>query len=159
VKETHSFPEAIFRDGLTERLELRFGFNYEVGVAPNDASASGAAADEQDPSKNLERERRVIYGVKARVSDQAGWVPGSSLILQGFTPTSGKATDTQFVATYVFGWEFFERWKLDAALRYGTESEGEDRFATWAPSVVLKVPVMERIAVHVEYFGLFSSGK
>ena len=26
-------------------------------------------------------------------------------------------------------------------------------------SVVLKVPVMERLAVHVEYFGLFSDGK
>jgi hypothetical protein len=31
VKETHSFPELLGRYGLTERLELRLGWNYEVG--------------------------------------------------------------------------------------------------------------------------------
>src|SRR5262245_36977286 len=31
VKETHSFPELILRYGLSERLELRLGWNYEVG--------------------------------------------------------------------------------------------------------------------------------
>jgi hypothetical protein len=159
VKETHSFPEAVFRYGLTERLELRFGFNYEVGGAPNDASASGADTDEQDSSKKLERDSEVLYGLKVRVSDQAGWLPGSSLILQGFTPTSGKANDSQLVATYVAGWEFFRRWKFDAALRYSTDSDREDHFNTWAPSAVLKVPVLERLNVHVEYFGLFSDGK
>jgi hypothetical protein len=49
--------------------------------------------------------------------------------------------------------------KLDAAMRYGTASEGEDHFNQWAPSVVLKAPVGERWAVHAEYFGLFSTGK
>src|SRR5262245_60734814 len=38
VKETHSFPELVCRYGLTDRLELRLGWNYEVGGAGNDIS-------------------------------------------------------------------------------------------------------------------------
>jgi hypothetical protein len=97
--------------------------------------------------------------VKVRATEQSGWVPGSAVILAGRTPTSGEATDTQFVATYVWGWELGERWKLDAAIRYSTASEKEDRFNVWAPSVVLKAEVAERWNVHAEYFALFSSGK
>src|SRR5262245_48839170 len=40
VKETHSFPELILRYGLTERIELRLGWNYEVGGAGNDTTGT-----------------------------------------------------------------------------------------------------------------------
>jgi hypothetical protein len=86
-------------------------------------------------------------------------VPASAVILQGFTPTGGEATDTQLVATYVCGWELPNRWRVDAALRYGTSSEGEDRFNIWAPSAVLRIPVGERWGVHAEYFGLFAQDR
>jgi hypothetical protein len=39
VKETHSFPELLGRYGLTDRVELRLGWNYEVGGAGSDARA------------------------------------------------------------------------------------------------------------------------
>src|SRR5262249_2912814 len=56
VKETHSFPEFLLRYGLTERLELRVGGNYEVGGAGNDVSGSGSASeDEFGRTKRLER--------------------------------------------------------------------------------------------------------
>jgi hypothetical protein len=86
-------------------------------------------------------------------------VPGSAIILQGFTPTSGVVKDTQFVGTYVFGWELPYDIKLDAAMRYGTASGEEERFSQWAPSAVVKVPLGERWNVHAEYFGIFSTGK
>lgn len=160
VKETHSFPELLFRYGLTERLELRLGWNYEVGGAGSDVSGSGSAEDVDffSPGR-LERETNLSYGLKYLLSEQRRWLPGSSVILQGSTPTSGEGNDTQFTGTYVFGWELPNRWKLDGALRYGTGSEKEDRFNIWAPSAVLKVPVGERVNVHAEYFGLFSQGK
>jgi hypothetical protein len=158
VKETHSFPELLFRYGLTDRLELRLGWNYEVGGAGNVVSGAGTEEDFFSPGR-LERESTLSYGVKVRATEQSGWVPGSAVILIGQTPTSGEATDTQFVGTYVWGWELGERWKLDAAIRYGTASEEEDRFGIWAPSVVLKADVGERWSVHAEYFALFSSGK
>jgi hypothetical protein len=86
-------------------------------------------------------------------------VPESALIVAGFTPTSGKETATDLVTTYVFGWELPNKWKLDSAIRYGTESEHGDNFDLWAPSVVLKVPVREQWNTHIEYFGEFSRDK
>lgn len=153
--ETHSFPELLVRYGLTENLELRLGWNYEVGGNGNEIS--GSQGDELFSRPGLERESRITYGVKVALTRQKEWLPTSALIVQGFTPTSGDATATQMVATYAFGWELFEKWKLDAAIRYGTASELEDRFSIWAPSIVLKIPVGERVNIHAEYFGIFAA--
>jgi hypothetical protein len=157
VKDTNSFPEMLLRYGLTERFELRLGWNYEVGGAGDDTSS----IDVQElPAENkLERASNINYGLKFRVTDQNGWVPASAVILTGATPTSGMTTGTQFFGTYVFGWDLPYRCKLDAAMRYGLASENDERFNDWAPSVVLKVPVGERLSVHAEYFGIFSTGK
>lgn len=159
VKETHSFPELILRYGLTERIELRLGSNYEVGGAGNEISGADVSDEELPLGKKLERESNLTYGVKLLVTENEGWVPGSAVIVQGFTPTSGMIPDTQVVATYVFGWELPGRTKLDAAFRYGTASGEEERFHQWAPSAVIKVPLGEKWNVHAEYFGLFSTGK
>jgi hypothetical protein len=160
VKETHSFPEALFRYGLTDWLELRVGANYEVGGAGSEVSGSGGEEDfASEGGSKLERESVIFYGIKVRTSKQDRWLPQSAVILEARTPTSGEATDTHFVGTYVFGWELPRRWKLDAALRYGTGSEKEDRFSIWAPSVVVKVPLGEKVNVHAEYFGTFSHDK
>jgi hypothetical protein len=157
VPPTHSFPELLLRYGLLERLELRLGWNYEVGGASGDVSGSGGEGFVQ--GAGVKRDSRVSYGLKAGLTEQQGWVPQSAFILQALTPTTGETTATQLVATYVFGWELANRWKLDAAFRYEAANEAGDHFDVWAPSVVLKVPLGQRWSVHGEYFGLFSSGK
>jgi hypothetical protein len=161
-KETHSLPELILRYGLTDRIELRLGWNYEVGGIGDEVSGAGAADEGSANPGRLLREYNLFYGAKIRVTDQNRWLPQSALILQGFTPTGGSTganTATQLVATYVAGWQFPNRWKFDAAIRYGTARESGDHFNIWAPSAVLKVPFGEKWAGHVEYFGFYSSGK
>jgi hypothetical protein len=162
IKETHSFPELLLRYGLSERIELRLGWNYEVGGAGNEVSGAEAGEADAVGGSGLLREYTLSYGAKFRITDQANWAPRSALILQGFTPTGGSAdasTDTQVVATYVAGWQFSNRWKFDTALRYGTGSEEDDHFHLWAPSAVVKVPIGERVAAHVEYFGIYTTDK
>lgn len=149
ANEGHSFPELLVRYGLTERLEARLGWNYEISGAPETLEGIG----------QLERESKVLYGFKYRLTEADGGTPGSSIIVQGYTPTSGADTDTHLVAAYVFGWELPNRWKLDASFRYGTAGEEHDHFNEWAPSVVLKIPLGEHINVHAEYFGIYSTGK
>lgn len=150
VKNGHSFPEFLVRYGLTERLELRLGWNYEIDGVPV----------EHEPGQSvLESESKLTYGFKYRVTDGKEWVPGSALIVAGFSPTSGVSHQTNLVVTYVFGWELPNEWKLDAAFRYGTGTEERDHFNEWAPSVVLKIPIGERVNIHAEYFGIFSTGK
>lgn len=157
VPETHSYPELLLRRGVGDWLELRLGWNYEVGGAGS--PVSGNIPSDFGDDAELERESRISYGVKAVLTDQCGCRPESAVIIQGFTPTSGEANDTQLSTTYVFGWVTEGGAVWDSAIRYSTSSHEEDDFNVWAPSTVLKIPVGERWKAHVEYFGIFSDGR
>jgi hypothetical protein len=152
--EAHSVPELLVRRGLGDKVELRVGFNYEAG---GPGTVSGNEIGGEDVIS--EYESRVLYGTKVETSEQAGWIPQSALIVQGYTPTYGPTTQSTLVAGEAFGWRFANGWEWNSAMRYGTGFVEEDAFNQWAPSSVLKIPLSERWNVHTEYFGIFSSGK
>lgn len=158
-KETHSFPELLLRYGLTNRVELRLGWNAEIGGAGNEVTGSEGEGDPFARQGRVEREYTVAYGAKFRVTDQGKWAPRSILIVQGFTPTGGATNASSLVATYAAGWAFANRFQFDTAVRYGLNSEDGRRFGVWAPSAVLRVPLGEKLAAHIEYFGEFTRGK
>jgi hypothetical protein len=157
TKERHSFPEFIARYGLGERVELRLGWNYEVGGGSSSISAN--AGGESFFPDGLARESEISYGLKLAVTEQSRWRPESALIIAAFTPTSGEETATQLVLTYVFGWEFANEWKLDSSIRFSADSERGDRFEDWAPSIVLKKSFREKWDAHIEYFSIFTRNK
>jgi hypothetical protein len=156
--ETHSVPELLARYGIGDYCELRFGYNYEVGGEGFPAS-SNFSGNEVAVSEQVESEAGLSYGTKVRVSKQMNWLPESSIILRGNTPTLGKETATSFSSTYVFGWRLRNDCVWDSAIRYGAESFEGDHFNTWSPSTVLKVPIGERWKAHAEYFGIISEGR
>jgi len=159
VTETHSFPEILIRYGAAERLELRFGTNYEIGGESSSISqSSGELSDDLGDMGDIEGDANVSYGLKYDVTDQAHWVPDSALILTGTTPTSGSDHETRFTGAFVFGWELENECVLDASIRYATKGQGSGATRSWAPSVVLKAPLGEKVAVHAEYFGIFTDG-
>ena len=83
--------------------------------------------------------------------------PDSSLIIVGTTPTSGESNDTDLSFEYTFGWKLPNKLELEGQLRHFQLAEEEDHFSEWAPSIVLKAPLMcGRAKAHIEYFGLFS---
>jgi hypothetical protein len=157
VPETHSFPELLMRYGVNDWLELRLGWNYEIGGAGS--PISGSVPGDFSGVPQIEEEHRLIYGFKAWLTEQDGWQPQSVVILQGFTPTGGENLGSQMSATYVFGWTLPNCWVWDSGIRYSTSAEEEDDFNVWAPSTVLKVPLGERWKGHVEYFGIFTGGR
>ncbi|MFM8986773.1 MAG: transporter [Planctomycetia bacterium] len=152
--EAHSFPELLLRRGIGERFEARLGFNYEAG-GPGLVSGSEFGGEDIE----TEDESRVLYGAKIETTGQAGWLPRSALIVQGFTPVSGPSNKSTLMVGEACGWRFANGWEWTNAIRYGTGFAAADAFSQWAPSSVLKVPVGDRWNVHVEYFGIFSSGK
>ena len=157
VAETHSFPELLLRRGVGEWLELRLGWNYEVGGAGS--PVSGNVPSEFGEESVIERESRIFYGAKALLIEQYGFRPEMAMLLQGFTPTSGELSATDMSMSYIIGWTTEEEIVWDSAVRYSTGSLEEDRFNVWAPSTVIKVPVGERWKAHAEYFGIFSDGR
>lgn len=157
VPETHSYPEIVTRYGISENIELRVGWNYEIGGAGN--PVSGNVPDEFSEETVIERESTMLYGAKLFMTDQDEWLPQTSVIVQGYTPTSGMLNDSNMSASYVSGWTLANGWVWDSALRYSTSSIEQDHFNVWAPSTVLKIPFGERWKGHVEYFGLFTEGR
>ncbi len=155
--DTNSWPELLVRYGISERIELRLGWNYEVGGGGNVVSAMESS--EGLDSGELSSESRIMYGFKAAVTDQQSWVPRSCAILEGFTPTSGEQPASQPAATYAFGWQFANAWRFDTAIRYATGTEIGDTFNKWAPSTVLRVPLDPKLQVHLGYFGVFTEGR
>ncbi|MBX7166294.1 MAG: transporter [Pirellulales bacterium] len=150
--ESHSVPELLVRHGLTERFELRAGWNYEVGGG---GTVSGGEVGGEDFV--AEQESRVLYGGKYQLSDQSGWTPRSSLIVQGYTPTSGPSNASTITLGEAWGWEFANGWRWDSAFRFGTGFDEGDYLNQWAPSTVLRIPFGERWNAHAEYFGIMSS--
>ncbi|TWU29833.1 transporter [Bythopirellula polymerisocia] len=157
VPETHSYPELLVRRGVGDWFELRLGWNYEVGGAGS--PVSGNVPSDFGEESELERASRVLYGFKARMTEQDEWIPESAVILQGFTPTSGEANNTDVSATYVFGWTLPCEAVWDSAVRYSTGSQDEDDFNVWAPSTVIKIPFGESWKAHAEYFAVFTEGR
>jgi hypothetical protein len=157
VYETHSLPETIARYGIGKNVELRFGFNYEIGGAGSPISGNVPGDLEDEPE--LEEESRVLYGTKVFLNEQADWLPQSAFIFQGYTPTSGEVSATTFSTSYVFGWKFRNKMVWDSAMRYSSGTFEEDSFNLWSPSTVIKVPMGEKWNVHSEYFGVFSEGR
>ncbi len=159
----HSYPELMFRFGLAERLELRFGWNNEAGGAGNIVSPiqvqQGLVSAPTNPANPIAYENGFLYGFKLRVTEQSGWFPANTVIVQGFSPGLGDTKKTQMNATYAFGWEFAPRFRLDAAVRYATEAELTDNWSLWSPSAVLRAPFAERWTGTVEYFGVIPHGE
>jgi hypothetical protein len=157
VFDTHSLPELLLRRGINDWMELRFGYNYEVGGAGN--PISGNIPSDLGDEPELEEEARLLYGTKIYTTSQSGWVPESSILLHGYTPTFGKETATTFAAAYVFGWKLPNRMIWDSGMRFATSKFEEDEFGVWSPSTVLKMSIGEKWKAHVEYFGVFTQGR
>lgn len=146
----HLYPDLLARYGVCDWLELRLGWTYEVGKFHQLAH----------PGAERVEEGLGIYGAKLFLTRAEGWLPDSSLILVGTTPTSGESNDTDFSLEYTFGWRLPNKLDVESQIRYFQLAEEEDHFNEWAPSIVVKAPLMcGRAKAHIEYFGLFSDGR
>jgi hypothetical protein len=122
------------------------GWNYEAGREriPGGGDIAGFFA--------ANAEQQIYFGFEAVVTKESAWIPGSALLVQGHTPTGGPQSVSQLRTDYVAGWTLPNRWKSDAALRFGTDKDEEGGYRLWAPSAVLKIPLTPsgRWFTHVE---------
>ena len=151
---THSFPELLVRVGLTERAELRLGWNYDVGGSSEatDVSSEFDFASPTDVNGNF------LFGVKLRLLDGEGWRPATSMALVGITPTSGGDNTTDPAVDTVFEWKLRNDWLLGVGMRYAVLTEPGEYYNQWSPSAVLRIPFGERWNAHAEYFGVTTDG-
>lgn len=153
---TNNYPESLFRIGATDWLEWRFGANYGIGSQGTVVTSVEVGEGTLDGSTLYESS--LLYGFKMNGSRQDGIVPESCFIMEGSTPTYGDVFGTVPVATGVAGWELPNGWRLDTAIRYAYSEGLVGWFSRWTPSAVLRMPVTERLEVHAEWFGSYTTG-
>lgn len=161
---TNNYPELLARIGLTEWFEFRAGANYGVGSQGN--IVTSVEVGEGSAGHGALYEQSMLYGFKIDVSRQRGWIPESCFVMEGSTPTYGHEFGTVPVATCVAGWRLPARfplagaapWRLDNALRWSFVEGSHNWFNRWSPSTVLRMPVTERLEIHLEYFASFTQG-
>ena len=153
---TNSFPELLVRIGVRERFEWRLGFNHEQNSGGSVVAAVEVGEPPSDETSG--EEANLLYGCKLRVTDQEGWIPRSSAIVEAFTPVAGDIWGTEPSATYAFGWELLAEWRFDTAIRYAYAESEEGWFDRWMPSAVLRIPVTDRWELHAEWFGSWTQG-
>jgi hypothetical protein len=154
----HSFPETVFRYGIGDRLELRLGYNYEVG------RASEVAEGDLAGNFGIDAEQQIFYGFKYAVTRQKSrfrLMPHSAFLAQAHTPIGSIERQTQMRLGYAWGWALPNGWTLDQGVRFGTDRDGPDGYTLWAPSTVLRIPLgrEKRWFTHVEYFGIMTQSK
>jgi hypothetical protein len=151
----YTFPELIVRHGISDRLELRAGWNYAAGGPTSAVSGIDVGTEDFVAEKASE----LMYGIKLQTTRQRGWLPTSAAIIEGYTPTSGPSNFSRLVASETFGWILPNGWHWSSAVRFNTDNSQGDHFNQWSPSTVLNVPIGQRWNAHVEYFGIMTDGK
>ena len=151
----YTFPELILRRGISDRLELRAGWNYAAG-GPTSA-VSGIDLGTEDFV--AERASELMYGLKLQTTRQRGWRPTSAAIIEGYAPTSGPSNFSRIIVSETFGWILPNGWHWSSAVRFNTDNSGGDHFNQWSPSTVLNIPIGKRWNAHAEYFGIMTDGK
>jgi len=79
----HSLRETVFRFGIGDRLELRFGYNFETGPASRVAEGDIAG------NFGIDAEQQIVYGLKyavTRESPEFRLMPHSAFLAQLHTP-------------------------------------------------------------------------
>ena len=153
---TNNYPEYICRIGANDIFEWRLGVNYSVGSQGN--VVTSVEAGELPDGGGALYESNFLYGFKLATSDQNGLIPQSCFIMEATTPMYGEEFGTEPVATIVCGWQLPKKWRIDTAMRYAYAEDAEEWFNRWAPSVVARIPLTNRLEVHAEYFGTFTQG-
>jgi hypothetical protein len=151
----HTFPEMIIRRGITDRLELRLGWNYAIG-GPTSAVSN---VDMGDEDFVVERSSEMLYGFKFQTSRQSGWLPTSSMLVEGYSPTSGPSNFSRFTIGESLGWTLPNGWQWSSALRFATANDAGDHSNQWTPSTVISRALGRRWNIHAEYFAILSDGK
>ena len=153
---TNNYPEYICRIGANDIFEWRLGVNYSVGSQGN--VVTSVEAGELPVGGGALYEPNFPYGFKLATTDQDGLIPQSCFIMEATTPMYGEEFGTEPVATIVCGWQLPEKVRIDTAMRYAYAEDAEAWFSRWAPSVVARIPLTNRLEVHAEYFGTFTQG-
>jgi outer membrane putative beta-barrel porin/alpha-amylase len=159
IESSHTFPEMLFRIGLSEDIEFRLRWDYVwqfIDEAPDQIGAED-----------------LRYSLKFQLTRQcgAGWLPTSALELRSSAPTGGEAFTTEqaeFALDYIYEWKLTTGVTLAGSTGFGTNGFGDfgllpeeparDNSHALSQSAVLGFELTESNTMYAEWYGIYSDG-
>lgn len=156
--KNHSFPETLWRYGLIDNLELRFGFmgyNWEEADGTDNSSMSDDGCGDTE------------IGMKLRLWEEDGWRPETAVLTHLSLPTGKEAfssnrTDPSYRLAFShtltddlsLGYNLAQNWVTDE-----NDLGDRDTRSVLAYSAVLGLGVTEELGTFIEFFGESATGK
>ena len=149
----HSYPEVLLRLGLfTEWFELRIGQNFgneQLGTFGDNAHTNGA--------------EDLYLGARFDLTEQKGWLPESSLILQMLVPTGSDGFSDEKVlpgANLIYSWEVIPDCLSMAGSTQANRARDDsgDEYTELAQSFTLGYTLTDKWGAYTEWFALFPAG-
>ena len=157
----HASPELLFRWGLVENLELRFGWDgylwsdeSEIGETRSGRSArfENTLADAAD----------ITLGAKAVFTEGDAWLPRLAGLFTVSVPSGGGGSTSGDVdPEFKLLWSREMTDAIGIAGNLGIASVTEDgrRFAQGSASLSMAFAIDDRLGLYFEYFGLYPDEK
>ena len=155
IEQSHTFPEMLWRFGLSEDIEFRFRWTYGWRFI--------------DEAEDLYGGQDLIWSFKLGMTDQYGWIPESALEIRSSVPTGARVWSLDRVEAgfdYIYAWELSEGVELYGSTGFLPGGLGEfslipeepasDRFNVASQSIALGFELADDVTIYSEWFGLWS---
>lgn len=152
----HTAPEMLWRIGVTDNVELRFGWSgYTFSDSLSETGALGGSRKRatQDASD-------LSLGLKVKLFEQEGWRPHFGIIAGVTVPSGVGGTTTGDVDPgIVFLWAYDLSDGTAIAGNFGVAVPTEDshRFVQTTASLSYAFALTEKWGAYAEYFGIYPS--
>jgi hypothetical protein len=139
---SHSYPETLYRFGLTRWMEMRVGHSF-MDLREGSTTSSG--------SKDL------YLGTKLGITAQSGIRPEMALMPQMTVPTGSAANSDGDVLpglSWLYGWTINDRFFFGGGTQFNRAKDGgtAETYTQWAQSATLNVGWTERLSSYFEFF-------
>ncbi len=144
-RREHVLPEALFRVGLLDGLELR-------------VAEEGWIHEESSNEEDIEGVLDLGVGIKHEMYKQQGRFPSLSFILESSLPTGGSkvsADDLQPELKILWAYDLTTDTSLGGNLNFSSPVEDDERYFEGAASLVLGYGFTPCVGGYLEYFGFY----
>lgn len=153
----HTAPELLLRVGVSERLELRFGWE---GYSWSEAQSRTATRSGREVTREawFQGAHDLSLGLKYKFVDQHGSVPHLGVIAQVSVPSGSAGVssgDVEPAAVLLWAYDLSDRTAVAGNIAFATLTEEGDRFFQAAASLSGAYALTDRLGIYVEYFGLY----
>lgn len=152
----HTAPEMLWRVGLSDKVELRIGFD---GYTYSD-SLSSVPGGGGSRSRTSQDANDLTLGLKVKLFEQEGWRPHFGIIASVSVPTGargGTSGDVDPGIVLLWAYDLSDDTAIAGNIGIAVPTEDSHRFVQTTASLSYAFALTQKWGAYAEYFGVYPS--